>query len=386
VAFILAWAADEQRVGWRGTDLAEKLPSGIDFQHMTAAPAPGRQASVASIRQSATGKGLEVVVRQYQPATPDTRQLTVTADNRVLARQSVVLRLGDNPLTVPCERLADVAGLRVSLDPDDLPADDSAWMVLTGGATNRVLLDAAGETDFLAHALRSTRKIPGAAFEPLTLPNGAWPANGAVVLRNGASFRDAALARLDQFWEAGGPVWIFVDGSAAQKDWLQRHGVRITTRTAATDPWHLRDWDADHPAMTAFAGRSLLPLLEVEFYQGFDLSGTDLAPIANWPDGKLAIAELDGGGHRLLLAGFPLDRAATDWPARASFVPFAHGAARWLGAVKDAPADWHVGDSIALPDGNGTWRALDSPVAQRDVVVVGSVRPAAPAPTTARKR
>jgi hypothetical protein len=32
-----------------------------------------------------------------------------------------------------------------------------------------------------------------------------------------------------------------------------------------------------------------------------------------------------------MLAGFPPDRTATDWPARPSFVPFVDGAARWLG-------------------------------------------------------
>ncbi len=50
---ILAWAADEQRAGWRGTDLAEKLPSGIRFRFMDAAPAPQRQAAIVAVHQSA---------------------------------------------------------------------------------------------------------------------------------------------------------------------------------------------------------------------------------------------------------------------------------------------------------------------------------------------
>jgi hypothetical protein len=33
----------------------------------------------------------------------------------------------------------------------------------------------------------------------------------------------------------------------------------------------------------------------------------------------MALAELDSGGRRWLLAGFPPDRAATDWPARQMF-------------------------------------------------------------------
>jgi len=378
-AKILAWAADEQRDGWRSTDLAEKLPPGISFRFMGIAPAPYRQAAIISARPSVTAtNSLDIIIRQFQPATPDQRQLTVRAGERVLATQSVLLRAGDNKLTVACDWPADAAGLRILLDADDLPADDSAWIATTAAATNRVLLDAASETDFLVHALRATQKIPGAGFEPATLPDHAWPLDAAVVLRNAASFRDAALARLNQFCNAGGAVWIFVDGSAAQKDWLQRHGVRVAARPAADEPWHLRDWDAGHPALAAFAGQSLLPLLEVNFYRGFDLTGDALAPIANWPDGKMAIAELDGGGQRLLLAGFPLNRAATDWPAQPSFVPFVHCAARWLGAVKDTRTDWRVGDTIPLPDNIGVWRALDAPVPQKELAVTGSVWPTAP--------
>ena len=123
-----------------------------------------------------------------------------------------------------------------------------------------VLLDAATETDFLAHALRATQKLPDAGFDPATLPDGAWPLDTAVVLRNGLPSAAPRLQRLDQFCDAGGALWIFVDGSAAQRDWLQQHGVRVAARLPADEPWHLRDWDAEHPALAAFAGQSLLPL------------------------------------------------------------------------------------------------------------------------------
>ena len=82
---------------------------------------------------------------------------------------------------------------------------------------------------------------------------------------------------------------------------------------------------------------------------GLSLAGDALAPIANWPDGKMAIAELDRGGRHLLLTGFPPDRAATDWPAQPSFVPFVHCAVRWLGAVRDTHTDWRVGDARFWP-------------------------------------
>ena len=261
---ILAWAADEQRAGWRGTDLAEKLPPGVSFRFMSIAPAPQRQAAIISVHQSATANNsLDVVVRQFQPTTPDQRRLTIRAGDRVLATQSIVLRPGDNKLNITCDWPAGASGLRVSLDADDLPADDATWIAAMTASTNRVLLDAVMDTDFLAHALRATQKLPGAGFEPVALPDRAWLSDAAVMLRNNASFHGAALARLNQFCDAGGAVWIFVDGGAEQKAWLRQHGVRVTARPAADEPWHLRDWDAEHPALEAFAGQSLLSLLEV---------------------------------------------------------------------------------------------------------------------------
>jgi hypothetical protein len=375
---ILAWAADEQRTGWRGTDLAQKLPAGVSFRFIGAAPAPQRQAAIVSLQKSAPDAGgLEVTVRQFHP-TPDKRILTVYVGEKAIAKQTVSLKPGDNKLNIACGWPADAAGLRVSLDADDLPADDTAWIAATASTTNVVLLDAPVEADYLAHALRSTHKLTGAGFDPATLPDHAWPLNSSVMLHNAASFRDAALPRLDQFYAAGGAVFIFVDGSAAQQDWLKQQGIRVTARLAENEPWHLRDWDAEHPALAAFTGQSLLPLLEVEFYRGFNLTGDTLAPIANWPDGRIALAQIETGGRRLLIAGFPPDREATDWMTRPSFVPFVHCAARWLGSFKDARDDWRVGDTIPLPDNEGVWRGLDAPVPQKELAVTGSVRPVAP--------
>ncbi len=375
---ILAWAADEQRAGWRGTDLAQKLPPGVSFRFIGTTPAPARQAAITALRQSPAEKDrLEVTIRQF-PQTPDRRELTVYAGKTVVVTQSVLLRNGDNKLTVPCAWPAGAAGLRVSLDADDLPADDTAWIAAAATTTNVVLLDAAPKTDFLTHALRATQKLGTVGIQPAPLPGQAWPLDSTVVLRNEASFREPGRQRLDQFHEAGGPVWVFADGSAAQRSWLKQQGVRVTTRAAADEPWHLRDWDAEHPALAAFAGQSLLPLLEVEFYRGFDLAGDLLAPIANWPDGKMAIGELNHDGQRLLIAGFPPDREATDWPAKPSFVPFVHCAVRWLGAFKEVRNDWRVGDTIPLPDLPGTWHALDALTPQKNSTVNGNVRPDVP--------
>jgi len=374
----LVWMADEQFVGWRGVDLAQKLPPGVVARFAAALPAPQRQAAIISLRKSdETGDGLDITIRQFH-ANADQRQITVRAGERVLAEKTVSLNAGDNKITVALSWPAEVAGLRVSLDADDLPADDTAWIATIDGTTNRVFLDTATETDFLAHALRSTHKLNGAGFQPAPLPGQDWPADTVVMLRNDSAFHGAALERLNEFVKSGGALWVFVDGSPAQTEWLKQHGIRLSPRETSDEPWHLRDWDAEHPALGAFIGQSLLPLLEVEFYRGFNLSGDALIPLANWPDGKPALAEVGLEGGHLLLAGFAADREAMNWPTKPSFVPFVHRTVRWLGSVKDARDDWRVGDLIPLPDRPGTWRTLDSPLKQAEQNVAGSVRPTAP--------
>ena len=375
----LVWLADEQRAGWLGVDLAQRLPPGVKLLLGDTAAAPERQAAIVALREGAgTAAGVTATVRQFTPAQ-DQRLLTVRAGGRVLAAQTVSLQAGDNPVGIPLAWPPDADGLRVSLDPDDLPADDAAWIAAPAHArADRVLLDRPPETDFVAAALRATGKLDDGGIAPAPLPETAWPAGAVVVARQAATFAGPRAEALDRFAAAGGPLWIFVDGSPGQSAWLRKNGITITPRAAAGEPAHLRDWDPEHPVLAAFAGQSLLPLLDVEFYQGFDLAGDALTPLADWTDGSMALAECGGNGRRWLIAGFPLDRAATDWPTRPSFVPFVHQAVRWLGSFTAARHDWRVGDAIPLP-GPGTWRALDTeqpPAPAR--AVAGSVRPAAP--------
>jgi hypothetical protein len=304
----------------------------------------------------------------------------VSDGKSVLVRQAVDLHEGENAIEIALPKTAeDARFLRVSLDADDLPTDDTAW-IPSGDATagDAVFLDDVGQPDFLVLALRATQKLGAGALAPKPLPTNAWSAKAPVILRSSANFHPPRVAELDRFVDHGGPAWIFLDGSAEQIAWLDKHDIKATPRTQTGSAWQLRDWDVDHPVLAAYAGQSLLPLLDVEFSQGFDLSGAALAPLAKWPDGSVAIAEWSEGGRHVLLAGFPLTREATNWPTQPSFVPFVHQAVRWLGSFSDSRREWRVGDTISLPTGDGTWRALDGPAAGESHSASGSVRADAP--------
>lgn len=367
----LVWMADEQRTGWLGVDLHRPMPGGVQVRLGETAPLPHRQAAIVKLQASAESRALSATVRQFAPET-GRRELTVFAGGQAIATQAIDLRAGDNSVEIPLPKDADFVWLRVALDADDLPADDAAWIALDESAADKIFLDPAEGTDFVAHALRATRQLGAASFDPAPLPQGPWPAGRPVILRTAKAF---SSPELDRF---AGALWIFADGSTEQAAWLEKYGIRVSERSAPSAPWNLRDWDSGHPILAAYEGQSLLPLLNAEFYRGFDLSGEALVPLANWPDGKIALAEWSAGGRRALIAGFPLDREATNWPAQPSFVPFVHQAARWLADAPGGRQDWRVGEPVALPEGEGVWRAMDSPVPSEERRVSDSIRPAAP--------
>jgi len=123
--------------------------------------------------------------------------------------------------------------------------------------------------------------------------------------------------------------------------------VQVAAEAVADAPAHLRDWDAEHPALSRSLAKVCCRCSKWSFTADSISRATTLEPVANWPDGKMAVAEINSIGRRLFIAGFPLDREATDWPAQPSFVPFAALCkARWLGAFRGTHNDWRVGDTV----------------------------------------
>jgi hypothetical protein len=379
----IVWMSDEQKAGWIGAQFDEPLPAGVKIRFGETAPRPGSRAAITSVRWARDGfeQAVQVGIRLYAPEA-QTRQITVKTGGKVIAQQSADLKAGpEQTVLIDLKDASDASrqGLSVSIDPDDLAADDTAWLAPRDDSA-RVVLYSPGSgpaSHFLDHALGSLEQFDADPLTDQPVPQGDWPA-GAVAIATGDCFQPPALDRLNRFVGAGGALWIVVDGSEAQMGWLADRGVRVTLRPQAGEPEHLRDWDLDHPILGAFAGQSVLPLMEVEFTRSFGLAGENLTPIANWPDGSAGLAELASPGGRIFLSGFPMDRSATNWPVQPSFVPFVHQTLRWLAAAQKSKSDWRIGDTIPLEGRQGTWRALDAARAQPDEQVNGSVRPTVP--------
>jgi len=379
----LIWMSDEQRLGWIGAQFNETLPAGVQVRFGATAPQAKSQAAIAGLSWAHDGldPAVEIKTRLYVPEN-QTRHATVKADGKVIAEQELHLTAGAvQTVLISLKKTPEAVrqGISVSLDSDDLAADDTAWLAPRGGSSRTVLFSPGSgpASHFLDHALGSLEQFDPETLADKPFPDGDWPA-GSVAIATSDCFQPPLLDHLNRFVAAGGALWIVVDGSDAQTRWLADRGVRVTARVRGEEPDHLRDWDLEHPILGAFAGQSVLPLMQVEFERSFGMQGDNLTPIANWPDGTAGLAEMAAPGGRIFPDVFPLDRAATNWPVQPSFVPFVHQTLRWLAALHDTRSDWRIGDTIPLQGRDGTWRALDSARPQPARTVSGSVRPTAP--------
>lgn len=379
----LIWLGDHQASGWTGADFTRKLPPGVVAAFPEVPPAPAKQAALLTPTIQSNGSTIAVVNPATTNATANSSATATTASTiaatvtvqvrNFTAAQTRTLRAfaGDEtkpfyskPLElaagaietvrvdVPSDALSK-SWIRLALDADDLPADDVAY-VLTPSATasRRMLLldrvpataeaDHAGTACLTFSTLAPTMRVAG-------LPNIAWPAGAAVILRNDTSFTAETATRLNAFLNAGGSVFVFVDGGKNQLDWLAAHGVAATALPEGEA--RIRDWEIEHPLVAPLAKANLRSLVGWSFNRGWSLPPAAVEPLAFWADGTPALGELKVGAGRLLVAGFTADRRDGSWPLAPAFVPFLHRVALHL-LDSGAP----VADA-ALPK-EGTWRAL----------------------------
>lgn len=378
----LIWMADQQLAGWKGADFSKKLPDGVSVKFPDPLPAPRHQAAISTAEWDNTpgSRGVTVSIRSDSEA-PDVRKLTLLSGSRTITSMSVDLAPGAvSRFSLPAKEEDESSSvpLRVEMDPDDLPADDVAYLVRSETGKLAVMLDempdGEGKTDYLGIALESSLHHPTHPVSTAPPPQNAWPVTSVAVLRNPDSFRNPALRNLDQFLNRGGKAMIFLDGSTVQRDWLRGKHVEIAGRDSVES---LRDWADEHPLIAPFAKRSLLPLLDLKFSKPCSLNGSTIVPLASWSDHSPGIAEMRVESGKVVLFGFEPSRESTTWPLRPSFTPFLHHAVVALGQTNAPAKTWKVGESIPL-DGAGTWKAVDVQAGAPDQKVNCSVKPMAP--------
>jgi hypothetical protein len=263
-------------------------------------------------------------------------------------RMSVMLRLNGRPsgtvmVNVPADGAAPVifpsvplpAGLvsgEITIDPDALPADDTAHFAFSSDDALRVLLvssdqAASDETIYLERAL-AVAGTPAVRIERI---------------RGGSlSARSLAGVALVILWDTpvpnGGP-------GTALGDWVGRGGGlvvvagrRLDARASATSlvpagvSGHaerpadqggaLGDARVDHPLLAPFreARAALHAPRFLRYSRLAPAERTDV--IARFDDGSAALVERREGAGRVVMVGAPLDARAGDFPLQPAYLPF----------------------------------------------------------------
>jgi len=385
----LIYLGDHQAVGWAGSDFSRKLPPGVvtSFPDAPAKPLAKQAAllSAAITQPSSDAVIASVTVRNFGPAHKRTLKLFAGDDRTELHTEPLDLAVNETRpvrLTLPAAALSK-GWIRFALDPDDLPADDTAWALApaAAGARRLILLDrapAGADADYAGTACQTLATLPP-TLRIAPVPTSPWPAPAAAILRNETSFTGEAAARLDAFLAAGGSAFIFLDGDAAQLHWLAAHGITPIALPEGTA--RIRDWAVDHPLVAPLANANLRSLVGWTFKRGWSLPADAVEPLASWSDGTPAFGELRIGAGRVLIAGFTADRRDGDWPLAPAFVPFLHHVALHLldtGSVTGNAAV--VGQPLTLPDGPpGSWHALSGPdISNPKSQISNSLTPTAP--------
>jgi hypothetical protein len=352
----LLFLGDHQALGWTGADFAKQLPPGVTAFFPRPAPSPSRQAAItaAAIAREGDASLVTATVRNLSN-TRQVRTLSVFANgaDAPVLTAPLALPVGESDSV----RLALPAGLapsflRLSLDPDDLPADDTFWLVPPSNRAARLLLldppASATPADYLATAYSALAAVPP-ALRVAPPPATPWPPDAVAILRSDASFTPERATRLDAFLAAGGSALVFLDGGPAQAAWLTRHGLASTPETPRSGSARLRDWSLDHPLVAPLADSNLRTLVDWEFARAWSLPADAVEPLAFWTDGSVALGEARVGPGRVLLAGFTPDRRDGDWPVHPAFVPFLHRAATHLLGLSASTADAPLRVGAPLP-------------------------------------
>jgi hypothetical protein len=386
----LVFLGDHQAAGWLGTDFAQKLPPGVAAFFPAPAAPPERQAALltATLAREADAWVATVTARNFTAA--HTRTLSLFAENSSTPLLTAPLALPaatttSIKLTLPATLATPPAYLRLALDPDTLPADDTLWTIAPSTRNERTLLldhpapSPAISADYVATAFAALAALPP-ALHVSPPPAVAWPVPAVAILRNESSFAGESAARLDAFLRAGGTACIFLEGTPAQRAWLAARG--LSPVPIAASPARIRDWELDHPFVAPLAENGLRALVGWEFTRAWSLPAAALEPLAFWADGTVALGEIRIGAGRVLIAGFTPERRDGDWPVQPAFVPFLHRTATYLldvATTTDTAA--RVGVPLDLPTTPGTWRALAGPAAtpaDTQAQIANDITPAAP--------
>ncbi len=348
-------------------------------------PEAQRNHAVSAAEVSSTGPQIEVTAHflHFGPVAVE-QAVEMELDGETVTRGLVKLnpnQPSSKRLSLPTKNGRDQLGL-VKLPKDALAEDDQRLIFLRGRATLKVLLVNGDmrpilhrdELFYLEQALApASGGGPGGAIHfasltPERLNPKALADMQVLVLANVRQLAPENAEALRRFVTGGGGLLLALgdrvdveQGNAMLGDllaWPLRDLVALGPIEAdgqpkkglAFDPAH-----AKHPVLSAFGPRPDKALAGVRTRRAFVLepgsTSDERKVLIRFSNGLPALVERRLGLGRVLLFTSSLDRDWTNWPARASFLPFLQHAIAYLSGqlqVSDA-LEVEAGQTIQIP-------------------------------------
>lgn len=340
--------------------------------------------AVLDVEQTRSGGLLELSSRlvRYGATGEQELALEVAWRDRVVARGFAALeanRPARKLFSLHPPQSGPLLG-RIRLPADRLPADDERLFLLSGHQRLKALLVNGDmrpvihhdEVFYLEHALAPTGPTAaGVRFVTVT-PDRLQPAQLAaadvVFLANVRNLAPAGREALREFVAGGGGLFI----AAGDRVELE-HSNRMLGPLL---PWQLRDvvtlgpvapdgriragmafgaTAGDHPMLSIFSGPDARALSGVRTRRAVvlapDRQQERSRVLIRYANGAPALVEGRYRAGRVLLFTSSLDRDWTNWPARASFLPFLQHAVAYLAGSLDVqpPPDVEVGAAVEVP-------------------------------------
>lgn len=345
---------------------------------------PASNHALIDLEQSRSGPYLELTARLRQTGVEGAEDLPiqVTLGDQTAARGFVSL-----PLASPVAKLFTIRAPSgqtslgaIETAKDGLPDDDRYPFLATGHHQIEVLLINGDmrpvlhrdELFYLEHALSPSG--PGASgirFKSVTpdrFHEGMLQSAQVVFLANVSELKPASLSALQEFVTTGGGLFVSlgdrvdVNHSNQQFQDLLPADLRdvVSLRTPDQDEGSragmaFGEIDDSHPALQIFKEQGRRALAAVRTHKAVVLetsqTGRQNRVLIRYTNGAPALVEGRYGSGRVMLLTTSLDRDWTNWPARASFLPFLQHAVAFLAGSLDAlpPLSVLVGQALQIP-------------------------------------
>jgi hypothetical protein len=355
----LVLITDFQRAGWT-PDAALRMPEGTVVTSVDLSDSIPRNVAVTGMLLDriggAGGDRLAVSARVVNLSSDSVPELPVTLavedlapeTHRVTIAAGEAVSVGFAPVPLPNRTVR----AQVSLDDDDLPADDEFRFTVAPRAPVPVLLvhHPAATPRELLYLSEALRIGTDPAFDVVTRRVTELRADDvesrALVILDDVPFpQGAAGRRLREFVRAGGGLLVILGPRSGTGAWApEAAGLLGAAPGPIVDREGLRGGtlsvlDYRHPVFAAFATTRGADFTSARFYRYRRWTPPDSAVVlARFDDGAPALAEVPAGAGRALVWTADAANVWSDLPVQPVFLPFAHELARYAASYRPVPA------------------------------------------------